>query len=42
MSPKARVPVTTYAQLWIELANAMNDEFLGWIATPCGVEAINY
>ncbi|WP_141679016.1 AraC family transcriptional regulator ligand-binding domain-containing protein, partial [Acinetobacter baumannii] len=27
MTPKARVPVATYAQLWIELANAMDDEF---------------
>lgn len=34
MSPKARVPVTTYAQLWIELANAMNDEFFGMDSHP--------
>ncbi|MGN2484033.1 AraC family transcriptional regulator [Acinetobacter calcoaceticus] len=34
MSPKARVPVTTYAQLWIELANTMNDEFFGMDSHP--------
>ncbi|WP_343568189.1 AraC family transcriptional regulator [Acinetobacter sp.] len=34
MTPKARVPVATYAQLWIELANAMNDEFFGMDSHP--------
>lgn len=42
MTPKARVPVATYAQLWIELANAMDDEFLAWIGTLCAVVVINY
>lgn len=28
-STRARVSVESYAQLWIELANAMNDEFFG-------------
>ncbi|MBU3094109.1 AraC family transcriptional regulator [Acinetobacter baumannii] len=34
MTPKARVPVATYAQLWIELANAMDDEFFGMDSHP--------
>lgn len=34
MTPKARVPVATYAQLWIELANAMDDEFFGMDRHP--------
>ncbi len=34
MTSKARVPVATYAQLWIELANAMNDEFFGMDSHP--------
>ncbi|WP_448761217.1 AraC family transcriptional regulator ligand-binding domain-containing protein, partial [Acinetobacter tandoii] len=28
-SNKARVSISQYAQLWIELANRMNDEFFG-------------
>jgi hypothetical protein len=30
------------ARLWIELAEHMNDEFLGWIAILCAEEAIAY
>ncbi|ESK54165.1 hypothetical protein F990_02935 [Acinetobacter tjernbergiae DSM 14971 = CIP 107465] len=33
-STKARVPVTQCAQLWIELAEQMNDEFLGMDRHP--------
>ncbi|MHA3892867.1 AraC family transcriptional regulator [Acinetobacter sp. GXMZU3951] len=29
LSSKARVSISQYAQLWIELANSMNDEFFG-------------
>ncbi|MBJ9985076.1 AraC family transcriptional regulator [Acinetobacter sp. S40] len=32
--PKARIPVSAYAQLWIELANHMNDEFFGMDSHP--------
>ncbi|VXA54751.1 AraC family transcriptional regulator [Acinetobacter proteolyticus] len=33
-SSKARVPVTQCAQLWVELAESMNDEFLGMDTHP--------
>ena len=33
-SSKARVAVSQYAQLWIELADAMNDEFFGMDSHP--------
>ncbi|MGB5885842.1 MAG: AraC family transcriptional regulator [Acinetobacter venetianus] len=33
-STKARVPVTQCAQLWVELAETMNDEFLGMDQHP--------
>ena len=33
-SSKARVSVSQYAQLWIELADAMNDEFFGTDSHP--------
>lgn len=33
-SGKARVPVTQCAQLWVELAESMNDEFLGMDTHP--------
>ncbi len=33
-STKARVPVTQCAQLWVELAESMNDEFLGMDSHP--------
>ena len=33
-SSKARVSVSQYAQLWIELADAMNDEFFGMDSHP--------
>ena len=34
LSSKARVSVSSYAQLWIELANTMNDEFFGMDSHP--------
>lgn len=33
-SAKARIPVTQCAQLWVELAESMNDEFLGMDSHP--------
>ncbi|MBP8005707.1 MAG: AraC family transcriptional regulator [Acinetobacter sp.] len=33
-STKARIPVTQCAQLWVELAESMNDEFLGMDTHP--------
>ncbi|MCU4412584.1 AraC family transcriptional regulator [Acinetobacter sp. WU_MDCI_Axc73] len=32
--PKARIPVSAYAQLWIELAHHMDDEFFGMDSHP--------
>ena len=40
-STKARVPVNQSAQLWVELAKSMNDEFLG-ILIQCAEEVIKY
>ncbi|RZF49680.1 AraC family transcriptional regulator [Acinetobacter halotolerans] len=33
-SPKARIPIIQCAQLWVELAESMNDEFLGMDTHP--------